>query len=80
MSNSSEKAKASELLENPEEVFPRFYMHGNVTSRFESSTTQLYVTRRERVNCMCSIDMSCLDIMSFMNIVIVIKYFSNWEA
>ena len=37
MSNS--EASASELLENIEEIFPRYYMESDILNRFKSSTT-----------------------------------------
>ena len=49
MSNSSEEF-ASELLENLEEMFPRYYMHSDIFSMFKSSTTPQYVIRRQMVN------------------------------
>ena len=42
--------KASELLENLEEIFPWYYMHTDVCSSFKSLTTKLYITLYERVN------------------------------
>lgn len=36
--------------ESYEEMFPQYYMHGDVFSKFESFTTQSSVTRHTRVN------------------------------
>ena len=40
-------ASASEFLENLGEMFPLYYMDGDVISMFKSSTTLWCVTRRE---------------------------------
>ena len=39
---------ASELLENVEEMFPRYYMHSDLFSMLKSSTTHQCVIRRRR--------------------------------
>ena len=36
--SSNSKTNASELLENLEEMFPQYYMHGDMFSTFKSST------------------------------------------
>ena len=38
----------SELLVNPEEIHPRYYMEGDVTNLSKSSITHWRVTRREQ--------------------------------
>ena len=40
----------SELLENPEEMFPRYYVDSDIINRFIPATTHWCVTRRERVS------------------------------
>ena len=44
------EAFASEILENIEEMFPRYYIHSGMLSIFLPSTTQWCVTRHERGN------------------------------
>ena len=46
---SNSEADASELLENPEEMFPRYYTHSVVCISFKSSSTRRCATRRERI-------------------------------
>ena len=38
-----QEANASELLENHELIFPRYYMHSGMIGMFKSSTTLWYV-------------------------------------
>ena len=47
--SSNSEADASELLENPEEMFPWYYMHSNILRMFIYSTTQQSITLYERV-------------------------------
>ena len=45
--SSNSEASASELLENLEEISPRYYMNsGDVITRFKSTTTHSCVTRQ----------------------------------
>ena len=48
--SSNSEAPASELLENPEEMFSWYYMDGNVISSLISSTTHWCATRNHKVN------------------------------
>ena len=48
INSTNSEAFASELVEFIEDMFPLYYIHGDICS--QSSATLWYVTRRERVN------------------------------
>ena len=43
------EAKASELVENLDEMVQQYYVHSDVFSRFKFPTTHQFVIRNERV-------------------------------
>ena len=49
LTNISNETSASEILENQEEMFPRYYVDGDAIRRFRFLNTRRRATRREMI-------------------------------
>ena len=60
----------SELLENLEEMFPRYYMDSNISGMFKYSTNTIVCTHRQMVKLLrkyiCGLVFSILDLKVFI--------------